>query len=61
MNRVSDRIDEALVGVGREVDQLGCPRGDRADNLDVEQHLAVRPLRCLIGDIGGAVDTDGSD
>src|SRR5581483_1887023 len=36
-----DGVDDALIRVPREVDGDARARRDRADDLDVEQHLAV--------------------
>jgi hypothetical protein len=36
-----DRVEKAGVGIGRKVDSDIGFRGDRADDLDVEHHLAI--------------------
>ena len=59
LHRGGHRVDEALVGVGREVDHLGGSRGHRAGHLDVELHLAVRAVGVLAGHVAGAVDALG--
>ena len=44
VHRAADRIDEALVGVGREVDNNLCARGDGRRDFDIQHHLAVRAV-----------------
>ncbi|OIQ67552.1 hypothetical protein GALL_508680 [mine drainage metagenome] len=41
---VGDRVDEARVGVGREVNDDARPRSDSARHLDVQHDLAVRAV-----------------
>ena len=55
-----DRVEEAFVGVRREVHGdrgLGC---DSRSDLDVEHHLAIGAL-CIRRVIGPTIDTDGLD
>lgn len=56
-----DRVDEAPAGVGREVD--GDPHGgsDGADDLDVEEDLAVGPARVARRRVAATVDAHGDD
>ncbi len=56
MDRVRDRVDEPLVGVGREVDVLARLGRDRPGHLNVEFNLAVGRLA---GGVGAAVDAHG--
>ena len=58
---LADRVEEARVGVRREVHRDRGAGGERAGNLDVEQHLAVGALRIAAGLVGGAVDADRGD
>ena len=60
MHGVGDRIDEALIGVGREVDGDGGAGRDGGGDLDVEHHLAVG-ARGGGGRVFAAVDRDGGD
>ena len=54
------RIDESLVGVGREIDGDVCSGGDRARDLDVESDLAVGTVG-VAWRVGAAVDGDRRD
>ena len=56
---VRHRVEESLVGVGREVDDDVGARRERTGDLDVEQHLAVGPVRVLARHVRRAVDADG--
>ena len=45
VNRRGDRIEETLIRIGREIDgDLRC-RSDRAGDLDIQHHLAIRAAR----------------
>ena len=44
MHSAADGIDEALVGIGREVDNDLCPRRDGSGDLDIEHDLAIRAV-----------------
>ena len=41
VDRLADRVEEAAVRVGREIDDDPCPGRHRAGDLDIEHHLAV--------------------
>src|ERR1035437_4676227 len=58
MHRRRDRIQEALVGVRREVDRDLRPGCDGAYYFDVEQHLAVGAARIAHRLVAGAVHRD---
>ena len=53
--RRGDRVHEAAVTVGREVDDLLRARCRRAGDLNVQQHLPVRALRVPAGHVRRAV------
>ena len=55
------RVEKALVGVGREIkgDLRGGSYG--ADNFDIEFHFAVRAVRTAGGGIRAAINGDNSD
>ena len=44
MDGPADRVDEALVRVGSEVNGDRGTRGDAPCHLDVQHHLTVRPV-----------------
>ena len=57
MDSAADGIDEALVGIRREVDNNLCPRGDGGGDFDIEHHLAVRAA-CVAWSVLAFVDRD---
>jgi hypothetical protein len=58
MHRRGDGIEEALVGVGREVNRDLRPGRDGADHFDIEQHLAIGAVRIAHRLVAGAVHRD---
>ena len=57
VHRGRDGVDEALVGIGREVDDELRPRRDGAGYLDVEHHLAIL-VRIRTRGVRAAIDAD---
>ena len=54
-----DRVEKSLVGVGCEVDGDFRVRSDRADDLYIQQHLAVGAVGVAGRRVGGAIHRDG--
>ena len=61
VHRRAQRVHEPLRGVGGEVHQLPGARGQRAEHLDVQQHLTVRAVRAALRRVGAAVHGGGLD
>ena len=59
VHRAADGIDEALVGIGCEVDNDLCPRGDGSRDFDIEHDLAIRAVR-VAGRVLALVHRDSS-
>jgi hypothetical protein len=59
VNRRSDGVQEAGVGIGREVHRDIRLRRDGPYHLDVEHDFAVRPVRIARRAVGAAVDRHG--
>jgi hypothetical protein len=60
VDRLRDGVEEAPVGVRREVDDNRGPGRNRAGDLDVKHHLAIGTVRrCWI--VAAAIDRDGRD
>ena len=58
VRRLAERVQEAGVGVGREVHDQARPRGQCTGDLDVQQHLAVGAVRVGAGRVHPAVHPD---
>ncbi len=61
MDRLADRIDEAGIRVGREIDGKARARCGRGRDLDIENDLAIGTVRAARRLVLGLVDADGDD